>query len=273
MENGKQLQHIKITKIEANDNIRVDVDEKLAGLMADVKNRGLLQPIGVWKKNNSYLVAYGNRRLTACRKLGWVTIPCLVMDDMGQEEFLTTNIAENIHREDITPVELGRMCVKLKEQLNASNREIAVLLNFRASVIDRCIVLWNELPPKFRKDVAFQNKSKSKNGKLGATLVNSILTLKIGEKLKEQLLTVAKKNEFTLRQVTLVKVMLNHGMSLQEAIKSIDKVRIVNVDLIVDTKQIKKVLGNRNLRKYVVSVLKGQTKPIPSLIKGRVVGR
>ena len=41
------------------------------------------------EKEYDYILVYGNRRIDACRKLGWKTIPSLVNRD-GKVTFLTT---------------------------------------------------------------------------------------------------------------------------------------------------------------------------------------
>ena len=57
-------------------------DNELDDLVGSIRENGLLQPIMVVKKpgGDTYDLLAGHLRLAACKKLGWKTIPAVVMD-------------------------------------------------------------------------------------------------------------------------------------------------------------------------------------------------
>lgn len=75
--------------------------EALEGLRLSIARRGLLQPILVRKgsggQGTRFELIAGERRLTACKQLGWTEIPAYV-----REATLDDRLAENIHRADLT---------------------------------------------------------------------------------------------------------------------------------------------------------------------------
>ncbi|KKK91699.1 hypothetical protein LCGC14_2710300, partial [marine sediment metagenome] len=76
----KEVKELEISKIKTLENIRTRIDESdLTGLMQDIKQHGLLHAIGVWKEGEKYILAFGNRRLECCKKLGWSKIPYKIL--------------------------------------------------------------------------------------------------------------------------------------------------------------------------------------------------
>ena len=108
-----RFEMVHITMIEPDPNQpRKHIDEdKLAELRESIRTRGVLQPILVrpHESNVGYMVVCGERRYTAFKQL-WQTdttqclIPCIVRE-MTDAEALELQIIENLHRNDITPIE------------------------------------------------------------------------------------------------------------------------------------------------------------------------
>ncbi len=65
------MSKLPITKIKVRNRYRRDLGD-LAGLAASIKEIGLLHPIVV--RSDGRLIA-GERRLQACKLLGWKTVP------------------------------------------------------------------------------------------------------------------------------------------------------------------------------------------------------
>lgn len=55
----------------------------------------------VAKESGCYLVVIGNRRLTAARKAGLKTAPCMIVDSMSVKDQITTMLTENMNRKDL----------------------------------------------------------------------------------------------------------------------------------------------------------------------------
>jgi ParB family chromosome partitioning protein len=89
----------KIDRIIVENRFRQDLGD-IDGLAQSIRELGLLHPIVV--QPDGRLIA-GQRRLEACKQLGWTEIPVHVvsLDDVLQGE-----LQENTRRKDFTPTEL-----------------------------------------------------------------------------------------------------------------------------------------------------------------------
>jgi ParB family chromosome partitioning protein len=82
-------------------------DAALEDLKRSIQEHGVLQPIVVRRGPAGYEVIAGERRLRACRALGFERIPAIVrdVDDAGMQ---TLALVENLQREDLNPLEKAR---------------------------------------------------------------------------------------------------------------------------------------------------------------------
>ena len=91
-----------------------DIDE----LAASIKAEGVLQNLVVIPDDaikGQYLVIGGNRRLLAARKAKIETVPCVVRENMTEEEVAKFMLTENMQRNDLTPIEEAygiQMCIE-----------------------------------------------------------------------------------------------------------------------------------------------------------------
>lgn len=77
----------------------------LERLADDIKLNGLLNPILCRPQNGRYELVHGERRWRACKLIPWTTIPAQIRE-MTDLEARRICAAENVHREDLSPVEL-----------------------------------------------------------------------------------------------------------------------------------------------------------------------
>jgi len=75
-------------------------------LAADIKNRGLLQPILLRPKAERYEVVHGHRRTRAVRHNGSTHILATIRE-LDDDDAVWIQLAENIQRDDYTPIELA----------------------------------------------------------------------------------------------------------------------------------------------------------------------
>lgn len=86
-------------------NPRKTCSEKgLQELAASIKAEGLLQPVLVRPRGDYYEVVFGHRRVQAARIAGLAAVPCMVRA-MTDAEVARAQIAENLEREDVHPLE------------------------------------------------------------------------------------------------------------------------------------------------------------------------
>lgn len=89
-------------------------EEALQELANSISEIGLLSPIKVLKQNNGrYKIIYGNRRYKASVMLGLKTIPCIISEAQNEMDIYFEQIAENLTREDFSPIEEAEAFHKL----------------------------------------------------------------------------------------------------------------------------------------------------------------
>jgi len=114
---------VQISKIQANPyNTREDLGD-LTGLRASIrKTGGLLQPLIVRATGDgkTYQIVFGGRRLEALKEEGYRTTE-IEPRDISNPDMATLALCENVHRKDLTPVELARA---YRRGLDATNLSI-----------------------------------------------------------------------------------------------------------------------------------------------------
>lgn len=76
----------------------------LAALTASIREKGVLQPVLVRERGDTYELVAGERRYRAAQRAGLETIP-VVIRDVSDAESLEVALVENLQREDLNPVE------------------------------------------------------------------------------------------------------------------------------------------------------------------------
>lgn len=126
---GDMVQRVPVDKIRPNRlQPRKNFDDgALAELADSIKERGLLQPITVWKDagDDYYELIAGERRWRASRLAGMSEIDAIVRKDLNDEQKLGFSLIENIQREDLNAVDTAMAYRTLMKQFGASQTEIA----------------------------------------------------------------------------------------------------------------------------------------------------
>jgi ParB family chromosome partitioning protein len=100
-------------------------DGTLSELAASIKEVGILQPIVVRRSGEgAYELVAGERRLRAAKLAGLATVP-VVLRDSHDSELLREALIENIHREDLNPIELAEAFRQLLEELGLKQEALA----------------------------------------------------------------------------------------------------------------------------------------------------
>ena len=87
---------------------RVLDDEDMEGLMESIKERGVITPALVRKKDDGrYEMISGHRRKRACERLGLLSMRCEVKD-VSRDEAIILMVDSNSQRSEIAPCDKGR---------------------------------------------------------------------------------------------------------------------------------------------------------------------
>lgn len=105
-----EIKEIAISDIEVSEfNTRKDladgqIDSTIEDLARSIEKQGLLSPITVYQnENGKYALIAGQRRLLACKYLGWSAISAIIRDSMSTADATAISLVENVHRADMNP--------------------------------------------------------------------------------------------------------------------------------------------------------------------------
>jgi ParB family transcriptional regulator, chromosome partitioning protein len=115
-------------------------DETLQALAASIREVGVLQPIVVRRSGEGYELIAGERRLRAARLAGLATVP-VILRDSDDADTLREALIENIHRDDLGPIELAEAFRELLEELGLKQETLAERLGVSRSHIANTIRL------------------------------------------------------------------------------------------------------------------------------------
>jgi ParB family chromosome partitioning protein len=127
-------------------------EESLTGLARSIQEVGVLQPIVVRPTGEGYELVAGERRLRAAKVAGLATIPAVVRET-DDTEALREALIENLHREDLAPLELAAAFQELLEELGVSQEVLAERLGFSRPHIANTIRLL-QLPGEVQRLLA-----------------------------------------------------------------------------------------------------------------------
>ena len=126
--------YVPVNLIQTAPQIRRDIDpegESIRSLAGTIRERGMMQPLGVVRSGGGYLLVTGERRLLAARLLGLEKVPVRVLEKVvKREDILTCQLIENLQREDLDPIEMaeGLLSLYQSRQGNVSLEEILNVL-------------------------------------------------------------------------------------------------------------------------------------------------
>jgi ParB family transcriptional regulator, chromosome partitioning protein len=138
------LLEVPVAAIEPNPKQprRAFDDGSLGALAASIREVGVLQPVVVRAKNGGYELVAGERRLRAAKLAGLATIPAVIRNT-DDAEGLREALIENIHREDLGPIELAEAFQELLEDLGATQEQLAERLGMSRPHIANTLRLLN----------------------------------------------------------------------------------------------------------------------------------
>ena len=99
-------------------------DNKFEELVASIRENGVLQPILVQKLDTGYELVVGERRWRASKKAGLKKIPAVIRE-VTDAQALEWAIIENIHRQDLNPIEEADAYARLSDEFALTQEMIA----------------------------------------------------------------------------------------------------------------------------------------------------
>lgn len=151
------IANIRLAQIESNPfQPRMDFEEEaMEELAASIREQGIIQPITVRKMGyDKYQLISGERRLRAARIAGLKGIPAYIRV-ANDEQMLEMALIENIHREDLNPVDIAISYQRLIEECSLTQENLSTKIGKDRATISNYIRLL-KLPPEVQ--LALRNK-------------------------------------------------------------------------------------------------------------------
>jgi ParB family chromosome partitioning protein len=114
-------EEIKVNPLQPRQTF---TDYQMEELIDSIREYGIIQPLIVSKKGESYELIAGERRLRAAKALGLEKIPIIIRAAEKQEK-LEVSLIENIQRENLNPIELALAYRRLIDEFNLTQEEVA----------------------------------------------------------------------------------------------------------------------------------------------------
>lgn len=208
MEAEDRVQNLFISVIIPNpDQPRRHFDEDALEQLSDsIKQYGVIQPIVVSPKGDSYIIVAGERRWRAAGKAGLDQIPAIVRNREELEQ-LEVALIENVQRVDLSPLEQAVSIERLHQQFNIQYSEIAKRLSKAETTVSNIVRLL-QLPPAAREALQL--------GDISEGHARSILALKNNPSAQDDLLQNIIKNSWSVRQAEQYVTSMKAGAKSKE---------------------------------------------------------
>lgn len=115
-------------------------EETLTALARSIREVGVLQPVVVRRRDGGFELVAGERRVRAARLAGLATIPAIVREG-DDSESLREALIENLHREDLGPLEMAAAFQELLEELGVTQETVAERLGWSRAHVANTIRL------------------------------------------------------------------------------------------------------------------------------------
>ncbi len=153
--NDSVLREVPVEQVRPNPHQpRRHFDEDtLSSLSASVRELGVLQPVLVRQgPSGTFELIAGERRWRAAKRAGLATIPCIVRaaDDMAS---LEAAVVENLHRQDLNPMEEAAAYQQLIEDFQLTHDQVATRIGKSRVSISNTLRLF-QLPAGIQKQVS-----------------------------------------------------------------------------------------------------------------------
>lgn len=184
-----------VDQIEPNKNQprRTFNEQSLSELADSIREFGIIQPIIVRRLNGEerYEIITGERRLRAAKQVGLTSIPAIINVNIDDTSSLVMALIENIHRENLSPIEQAHTYKQLLDEFNITHEDLSKKVGKSRATITNSIRILN-LPVSVQKLID--------EGKVTTGHAKVLVSLK---KADDQLLIAELiiKNDLSVREV------------------------------------------------------------------------
>ena len=244
---------LKINDISPNNGQprKIFDDESLNELANSIQEIGVIQPIIVQRKGDSYRIVAGERRWRAARIAGLSVIPAIVRD-LTDRETMEQALIENIQREDLNPIEEASAMDNLLKTHKLTQEQLAKKLGKPRATIANTLRILN-LDESLQEFVS--------RGDLSEGHAKAILALKDKED-QRKVADVIMAREMNVRQA---EVFVKKYIEAQNNPSGKKAVELPDIQFTLSTKEVETKLKKQLGAKVKIKVLDNSTG------RGRIV--
>ena len=234
------LDRIKSNKNQPRSKFK---EQSLNELAESIREFGVLQPIIVRKldKKDSYEIVAGERRYRATQKIGLNTVPSLILSEIDDVSSLEMALIENIHRDDLSPMEQAYSYKYLIDEFSITHNELSKKIGKNRTTITNTLRLLS-LPVEVQKLLEDE---------------------KISEGHARAILSMPEKEE----QIKVAKKAASMGLSVR------DVERLVNLQKNQDDRRVAKKALQFNKLPTISEKLSGHLNSPVKIIVGKKKGK
>ncbi len=127
-------------------------EDELEALARSIKEQGIIQPLMVRMDGGDFELITGERRLRAAIKAGLSQVPVIVKT-ISDADMLEMSIVENIHREDLNPMEEADAYHQLMTTFDLTQDQVATRVGKSRSAVTNFLRL-RKLPEQLKVSIA-----------------------------------------------------------------------------------------------------------------------
>src|SRR5664279_4307698 len=142
---------------------RLSINEaSLLELEASIREKGLLQPLIVKKREKGYDIIAGERRFRAAVMAGLTEVTAIIKD-VDDREALEIALIENLQREDLNPVEIAVTYQRFIDEFGYTHQDLAKKIGVHRSSITNCVRILRL--PDWIRDLMMEGKLTQGHGR------------------------------------------------------------------------------------------------------------
>jgi ParB family chromosome partitioning protein len=195
---GPSFEQLPLDRIDPNPRQPREAfdEESLQDLTTSIEAVGVLQPIVVRPYGERYQIVMGERRVRAARTAGLERIPAIVRTT-EDDQLLRDALLENIHREDLNPLEEAAAYEQLLLDFGITQEELAARLGRSRPVIANAMRLLR-LPGSVQRRIAARTLSAG-HARAVASLEDPVQQERLADRIVAEGLTVRMAEELAQR--------------------------------------------------------------------------
>jgi ParB family chromosome partitioning protein len=154
---ARQIVYLDPNELISDPNVRRQEGD-LRGLAATIREFGVLEPLGVRNTPDGYRLVYGNRRRAAAIMVGLREVPCIILEDRAEDDYVIHQLVENLQRRQLGDMEQAEGLATIRRRMahrdpklseTELDERVGRLVGLSARTVQRYLSL-RELPAEIR---------------------------------------------------------------------------------------------------------------------------